>query len=125
MFDQSASLTEKTKQEEFLKSKISESFNLFVKEVKEKKGYVDKREIPYIMRYLGQFPSEAQVRDVILQEIEDDEPSEYIKYSKFEPYMLKVLKEREFDPDDPETLLAAFKLLDPENKGYIEVDVMK
>lgn len=43
MFDQSASLTEKTKQEEFLKSKISESFNLFVKEVKEKKGYVDKR----------------------------------------------------------------------------------
>lgn len=39
--------------------------------------------------------------------------------------MLKVLKEREFEPDDPETLLAAFKLLDPENKGYIEVDQMK
>ena len=61
--------------------------------------------------------------------------------------MLKVLKEREYDPDDAETLLAAFKvalyynqyealwriinsynnkynyytkLLDPENKGYIE-----
>ena len=40
------------------------------------------------MRYLGQFPSEAQVRDAILPEIEDDEPSDYIKYSKFEPYML-------------------------------------
>jgi len=39
--------------------------------------------------------------------------------------MLKVLKEREYDPDDSETLLAAFKLLDPEGKGYIEVDMMK
>jgi Ca2+-binding EF-hand superfamily protein len=60
-----------------------------------------------------------------LPEIEEDEPSEYIKYTKFEPYMLKVLKEREYDPDDSETLLAAFKLLDPEGKGYIEVDMMK
>lgn len=63
-----------------------------------------------------------KVRDAILPDIEEDEVSEFIKYEKFEPYMLKVLKEREFEPDDPETLLAAFKLLDPENKGYIEVD---
>ncbi len=62
------------------------------------------------MRYLGQFPSEAQVRDAILPQvnriifereikfylyiiikikIEEDEPSEFIKYQKFEPYMLK------------------------------------
>mmetsp|Transcript_7704 Transcript_7704/g.1082 ORF Transcript_7704/g.1082 Transcript_7704/m.1082 type:complete len:99 (+) Transcript_7704:205-501(+) len=39
--------------------------------------------------------------------------------------MLNVLREREFEPDDPETLLAAFKLLDAENKGYIEIDQMK
>ena len=63
MFDHNASVTEKVRQEEFLKMKIQEAFNLFVKD---KKGYVDKREIPYIMRYLGKFPSEAQVRDVIL-----------------------------------------------------------
>jgi calmodulin len=74
------------------------------------------------MRYLGQFPSEAQVRDVILVEIEDDEPSELIKFSKFEPYMLQVIKDREFEPDDPETVLAAFKLLDPEGKGYVEIE---
>lgn len=48
------------------------------------------------MRYLGQFPSEAQVRDAILPEvyteiiqIEEDEPIDAIKYSKFEPYMLR------------------------------------
>ena len=46
------------------------------------------REISYIMRYLLQFPSEAQVRDYIITKLEDDEPSDYIKYEKFEPYMI-------------------------------------
>ena len=30
-----------------------------------------------------------------------------------------VLQDQEFEPDEPETVLAAFKLLDPEGKGYI------
>lgn len=77
------------------------------------------------MRYLGKFPSEAQVSKSILPRIEDDEPSEFIKYQKFEPYMIEVLKSNEFDPDDTDTLLAAFRLLDPEARGYVEVDVMK
>ena len=46
------------------------------------------REISYIMRYLLQFPSEAQVRDYIISKLEDDEPSDFIKYERFEPYML-------------------------------------
>lgn len=64
------------------------------------------------MRYLGKFPSEAQVTKTILVAIEEDEPSEYIKYQKFEPYMMEVLKSNEYDPDDTETLLAAFRILD-------------
>ena len=40
------------------------------------------------MRYLLQFPSEAQVRDYIIDKVADDEPSDFIKYEKFEPYML-------------------------------------
>jgi calmodulin len=39
--------------------------------------------------------------------------------------MLRVLKEQEFEPDEPETVLAAFRLLDPEGKGYIEIEEMK
>ncbi len=35
------------------------------------------------------------------------------------------MKEQEFEPDEPETVLAAFRLLDPENKGYIEIEEMK
>lgn len=39
--------------------------------------------------------------------------------------MLKVLREKEFEPDEPEILMAAFKLLDQEEKGYIEVEVIR
>ena len=39
--------------------------------------------------------------------------------------MLKVLREKEFEPDEPEILMAAFKLLDVEEKGYIELDIIK
>jgi len=40
------------------------------------------------MRYLGQFPSEQQIVDFILPKIEEDEPSNFIKYSNFEQYMI-------------------------------------
>lgn len=38
---------------------------------------------------------------------------------------MDVLKSDEYDPDDTETLLAAFRILDQEKKGYIEVDMLK
>ena len=40
MYDNNISLAERGKQEDFLKSKIQEAFNLFIKD---KKGYVDKK----------------------------------------------------------------------------------
>ena len=46
------------------------------------------RFLPNVMRYLGQFPSEQQIVDVIIPEIEEDAPSNYIRYSSFEPYMV-------------------------------------
>lgn len=57
----------------------------------DKKGIIDRKEVSYIMRYLLQFPSEAQIRDYIIDKLEGDEPSDYIKYERFEPYMLDVL----------------------------------
>ena len=77
------------------------------------------------MRYLLQFPSEAQIRDYIIEQLEGDEPSDFIKYDKFEPYMLNVLMINEYEPNPAEHLLAAFRVLDPEGKGYIKKDVMK
>ena len=77
------------------------------------------------MRYLLQFPSEAQIRDHIIDELEGDEPSDYIKYTKFEPYMVNVMISNEFEPAAGEVLIAAFRVLDPMGIGHIKKDVMK
>lgn len=91
------------------------------------------------MRYLGQFPSEAQVRDAILPEVSvlnnldwrrltfrnDQILQIWALHAQRYPKFYLVLKEQEFEPDDPETVLAAFRLLDPEGKGYIEIEEMK
>ncbi len=87
--------------------------------------FCDKREISYIMRYLLQYPSEAQVRDYIIVKLEDDEPSNFIKYEKFEPYMINVLMNNEFEPAPAEHLLAAFRILDPLNTGKIKKEVIE
>jgi Ca2+-binding EF-hand superfamily protein len=46
MYDENQSVTERTRQEEYMKVKISEAFNLFVKD---KKGFVDKRYLIYVI----------------------------------------------------------------------------
>ena len=55
---------EKMKQQEFYKHLIKEAFQIVDHE---KAGYVDRKEVSYIMRYLLQFPSEAQIRDYIIE----------------------------------------------------------
>ncbi len=122
MLPNPANTLEKIKQQEFYKTKIKDAFNIVDRD---RKGYVPREEISYIMRYLNQYPSEAQVRDYIIPKLEEDEPSDYIKYEKFEPYMLQVLQNNEFEPAPAEHLLAAFRILDPEGKGYIKKDVIE
>ena len=59
-------------------------------------------------------------------------PSDDVKYEKFEPKMLECtliytigLMKNQFKMATHEELLAAFKLLDPENKGYIPENEIK
>jgi len=77
-----------------------------------------------IMRYLGQFPPEQDIQDV-LRECMDDEHSSVVTYEGFEKMMLRCLMDHEYDPDDAETLLGAFRVLDPDKKGWIDTEVMR
>ena len=112
---------EKKKQTEYYRHLVKETFN--VVDI-QRTGTVDKKEISQIMRYLLQFPSEAQIRDHVIEILEGDEPCDYVKYDKFEAYMIEKLFDNEFEPNYAEHLMAAFKVLDPENKGYIAKDIM-
>merc|ERR1712085_166326 len=75
---------------------------------------------PSIMRYLGQFPSEQEIVEVVLRELVELDGEGAVSYDLFEKMMFRSLLEREYDPDDGENLLAAFQALDPERRGYIE-----
>ena len=113
---------EKARQEEFYRKQIKKAFSIIDNDGR---GYLDKREVSYLMRYLLQFPSEIQVTNYIIVKLEDDEPSKYVKYEKLEPYLVQWLMENEFEPAPHERLLAAFRILDTKGEGRIPYDVLE
>ncbi|CAM9936778.1 unnamed protein product [Choristocarpus tenellus] len=87
---------------EVQKARIKEAFALFDKE---KKGCVIQEEVSTIMRFLGAYPTEkAMVKD-ILPDMQEDEPTNYVTYSRFEEKMLEILASRAWEPDTSEVLL--------------------
>ncbi|NP_001314837.1 dynein regulatory complex protein 8 [Danio rerio] len=80
---------------------------------------VDVREIGTIIRSLGCFPSEAELHDII-SELEEEEPTGFVRYEKFLPTMTKILLERKFRPITEDLLIQAFEVLDQQKKGHLE-----
>ena len=101
---------DRQQQEEFYRQQVEDAFHIIDVD---RRGFLDKREVSYLMRYLLQFPSEAQVRDYIIVKLEDDEPSQFVKKEKVEAFMVNVLMTNEFEPAPAEHLLAAFRIMDP------------
>ncbi|KAF5918137.1 hypothetical protein HPG69_018478 [Diceros bicornis minor] len=75
-------------------------------------------EIGTIIRSLGCCPSEGELQDLIA-EVEEEEPTGYIRFEKFLPVMTKVLLERRYRPIPEDTLLRAFEVLDPAKRGFL------
>lgn len=101
--------------------KIRAAFELFDRD---RKRTVPKEEVGTIMRYLGAYPSEEELITVILPSLSDDEETTVVKLDQFESFMLRVLLDRQYEPDSEEMILQAFKVLDPENRGYIDEHTM-
>lgn len=101
--------------------KISEAFDIFDHEANKT---VDVREIGTIIRSLGCCPSEGELHDM-LAEIEEEEPTGYIRYEKFAPMMTHVLMERRYKPAPEDMLLRAFEVLDTASKGFLSHDELK
>ncbi|XP_063775835.1 dynein regulatory complex protein 8 isoform X2 [Pseudophryne corroboree] len=75
------------------------------------------REIGTIIRSLGCCPTEGELHDM-LAEVEEEEPTGYIRFEKFLPMMTKVLLERRYRPIPGDVLLRAFEVLDDKKKGF-------
>ncbi|XP_056624429.1 dynein regulatory complex protein 8 [Triplophysa dalaica] len=96
--------------------KICNAFDVFDHESNKT---VDVREIGTIIRSLGCYPSEAELHDIIA-ELEEEEPTGFVRYERFLPTMTKILLERKFRPITEDLLLQAFEVLDQQKKGYLE-----
>ncbi|XP_011632019.1 dynein regulatory complex protein 8-like [Pogonomyrmex barbatus] len=100
-----------------LEKRLYEAFDVF--DVA-KSGEIDVRDLGTIIRALGCVITEAELQEIQV-EVEDVETN-CVPLNKFVDYMSKALSERKFKPAEPEELLKAFQLLDPENRGYIMKD---
>lgn len=76
------------------------------------------------MRYLGRFPSEAQIQLIMVQLLEDPS-SETLTFDRVEQYLLAVLESTDFIPASFEALMNCFKRFDPKNTGTIKIDKFK
>nr|XP_039249087.1 dynein regulatory complex protein 8-like [Styela clava] len=98
-----------------IEKKITDAFEIFDHEANKT---VDVREIGTIVRSLGCCPSEGELHDM-LAEIEEEEPTGYIRFEKFLPMMTHVLMERRYKPSPEDQLLRAFEVLDQDKKGCL------
>eukprot|EP01006_Ploeotia_vitrea_P057202 TRINITY_DN68159_c8_g4_i1.p1 TRINITY_DN68159_c8_g4~~TRINITY_DN68159_c8_g4_i1.p1 ORF type:complete len:183 (+),score=38.98 TRINITY_DN68159_c8_g4_i1:112-660(+) len=112
--------------QERIKKQIRAAFAPFEREGSDT---CDIRDVGTVVRALGLNPTEAQLHQMI-EEIEEDEPTGFVRFERFEALMKRVLTRGEFNSkviarDAEETILAAFEVLDPEKKGYIDADFMR
>jgi len=103
-------------------TKIREVFELFDKD---KTEAVVQEEVGTMMRYLGAYPTERQLVLDILPAMQNDEPTGFVNYSRFEKKMLEILRGKTLEPDSSDVMLQAFKVLDSEGKGYLSNEVME
>nr|XP_055089554.1 dynein regulatory complex protein 8 isoform X3 [Symphalangus syndactylus] len=80
-----------------------------------------KREIGTIIRSLGCCPTEGELHDLIA-EVEEEEPTGYIRFEKFLPVMTEILLERKYRPIPEDVLLRAFEVLDSAKRGFLTKD---
>ncbi|GBG27528.1 Calmodulin [Hondaea fermentalgiana] len=101
---------------------IKNAFLLFDKEGEER---VVQEDVRTVMRYLGQFPSDEEVEENILPTMQSDEPDAYVTLEKFEPRMLEIIEHNLYPAEAYDVLISAFRAVDTENVGYVEVEYFK
>merc|ERR1719487_2694587 len=84
---------------------IKNAFSLFDRDGK---GMCDVREIGTIVRHLGICPTEIELRDLIT-ECEEEEPTGFIRFERFERMMSRVLLDNQYPRDSEDKLLRAFR----------------
>ncbi len=110
--------------EAFIKSKVREISGIFYKE--SENGLIPKIEVPYLVRFFLQFPSQTQVVDEIIPEIEKleadvDKSADMVQIEAFEKLLINMIKTNLYPNYEKEVLTECFKFLDTEKKGFLDL----
>eukprot|EP00400_MALV-I_sp_L67-5_P000823 gene823-869_t len=105
---------------EELRKVIKDAFSLFQKA----DDTIDDQDVGVVMRYLGQFPSEEDLSNDLMS-LQEAAADGRVSYDNFEKLMLQKLLDHAYDPTESEHLRSAFQVLDPDNKGYIEIELLR
>lgn len=119
-------LTQREKLFELARKKARDAFLVF--EHKEGSRLVDIKEIPTVVRSMGFNPNSEQITAIVDQiHIAAPEIGTFVPLETFETVMSKYMVEQRVAlyRDDYHSLLRAFRALDPEGKGYIEVETLR
>ncbi|XP_046679163.1 dynein regulatory complex protein 8-like [Homalodisca vitripennis] len=84
---------------------------------------VNPRDVGTIIRSLGCCPTEAEVKDIIVQS-EDPEKAGVVPLRYFLPVVAQIISDFKMKPSSAEDLLEAFQTLDKEGKGFLEPQMM-
>lgn len=82
---------------------------------------VEARDAGSILRFLGCAPSEEEIEELVKETEFPDHPGN-IHLSRFIKVLKKRMANQKMKPAQPEALHEAFKLFDPNNKGFIAKD---
>ncbi|KAI9217443.1 hypothetical protein BC828DRAFT_391131 [Blastocladiella britannica] len=110
-----------TKEQLKLQSKMQSMFSVFDKS---KSGTCDIRETGTILRAMGVYPTEAKLKELILAMMDPAQPTT-MTLAQFTRVAWPLICSKTMPRDDDDAIYRAFQVLDPESRGYVEVDQLK
>ena len=92
---------------------------------KDESGSIALDEIGVVMRYIGHFLPEGELADIISKELQNESKDGSVPYTVFERVMLRLLSDHEYVPDEESTIIEAFRAIDTEGNGWVDVELVK
>jgi calmodulin len=103
-------------------AELKEAFDLFDED---RGGSISIEELSYVFRSIGYNPSIDELREMLKDDDRDDEENGEKKMEIFFPEFLKLIIHKSKDDEFKRELIEAFKLLDKDGHGLINVTELK
>ncbi|CAL6010034.1 Calmodulin [Hexamita inflata] len=87
-------------------------------------GRIEVREVGNVIRSLGVYPTEAEIRMYIMQ-MQKENASLYVMKNTFVDFMCEIIARDTHVGPTMQELEQAFLVLDPENKGFLDENTLR